>query len=328
MDRTKLMVFYWFLGSISFGLFCILSPDVMKPPPSPIQVLHPKVEELLLAIFVPVLPIAVGIGLWQGKVRSREREQEIQAMGRPASEARLQACLDDLAHALLEGQRETALRLCMKQAEALLEADGRLRWSRFYLMSIGPGSLPAEPVRPQHREVSLVNVRLQIRIIALLAVLFFIMTPFVFFAFSLLRAFLPPIFQLGPDGAMFEAKQCLELGVTAIVGTLGLRALLRRDQRWKASLDAHEERGREILLESCRKRLDWLLQKGILHAPSDSPICRMARASVVDALALLDDARKERLFLDIQERGLSEVINLSSAGLPKVPLMSGSEARA
>lgn len=324
MDRTKLVAFYWWLGGFSLGLFCILSPEFVKPPASPAPLLDPRLEAILFAAFVPALPISIGIALWQGKVRPREREQEIIAMGRPVTEARLQACIDDLGRALLDGKGEGALRLCEKQAE-MLEADSRLRWNRIYLMSLGPGRLPADPGRFESRDVALPNVLLQARILALLAVLCFLMTPFVFFAFYLLGDLFPwqPV-KPGLAGAVFEAKACLCLSATGLVGWLGLKALLRREWRRKASLDPYQDRWREIFLERCQSRLEWFLQKGILQASSESQICRLARASIADALNVLDEVRKGRLLLYIRERGLSEVYDPSGAGLPRIAL----EARA
>jgi hypothetical protein len=119
----------------------------------------------------------------------------------------------------------------------------------------------------------------------------------------------------GPEGAWIGASGCLLPGLTSLFGGSGILWLLRVERRRRAKEEEYRGQARQVLLDGCVGRLQWLMARGLVGSPDGETLQKVARASLYDALAELDGGRKARLLSVFEALELRPVISLQGADL-------------
>lgn len=270
------------------------------------------------------IPGLLGVLHWRRRVRAQQTNRKRESDAQPGREAALQSCFNTLVSAWVEGGGESSIRDCQRRVEAL-DAARRRRMDRFFAECAAHGWAFVGPdLGPVSAEGRLIVQETTIRrmvigffLVALFSLLGLLPQPPAY-----LGTELPDLFKVerGADAAWLGSSGCLLFAITSGAGGFGLVWLLRKERRWWASQTGTREQVRGILLRFCKERLDGLMKSGLLEAPREAVIQKLARASLLDAFSELDPARKADLLLHLRDRAILAPVDLHGADLRGVDL--------
>jgi hypothetical protein len=330
VSRLALVVFFCGLACLAgllFGLAMasgpLLIPADLLEVPAPLDQLNQGcLGALLLAFVCPfaLAPGVVGLAIWWLVLRPRQAALEHLIASSPGREMAFQALLDRLAlTASQPGAAPPGRSEEWQLAAAALDARRQVRLRGFCMQA---GTVPAFPVAapcsPLQEPRGIVPAR-GIRLLALglgAAGLFcFLWGGLAFFNVAATR--LGEMVRgsgRGPAQGLFAFVSCSVPAITCAAGSLGLLAVLRRQQRRRLRHEAYREQTGEVVVAGCLGRIA-ALAAGVTGSAPDSPVRRGLRASVIEALEELDGGRKGRLLVGLLHCVGSERIDLRGADL-------------
>jgi hypothetical protein len=326
MNPAKLIAFLLGLAGLAlllvFGFVSFAGPPLV-PPPSPLDQFSPGCLGLILfasSIPIAAVPGLAGLGLWWFVVRKKEAADDAETMATPEREASFQARLDGLTLRLVEhGGDATALVAEIPIWTRDLDASQRNRLLRLLAACGGDGSgaINTPPLSDLQAETPGWGTRALS--LGLLAFAAFCALWGAFVAFSLLTSDIGKVLGLGsgPEMAAYGSGSCFVVALAALLGGLALRWLTRRETRRIRQLATTRQRTAGVVLASCLRRMESLLQGSDAGAPppETSGAARIARAHVVCALPELDGAGKGRLIAWLHSASLLPRLALSGADL-------------
>lgn len=324
MRPQKIIAFFLVLLSLAaivlVGMAALGFPSLHAKDPMP---LPPGVSPgcfsvIFFVMLTPItaLPGLAGIYLWRS-ARNQEAGEEREAAVLPERERLFQARLDDLAR-----------RMVRSGGEASAIPEEVLGWTRDFdeprrrrLLGLlaewgfGPPGDSGATVRAARTGSDSASGCARAFGVAL----------FLFAGISLVWIPLCMFILLGtqagrmmgnlltPEEVLAVAPGCVGPGVTALIGGLAFRWLLRQEQHRQQRIETFLDRVRETAMQGCLARV----------SQQERPV-RFARADVVTTLPELDGARKGNLIARLHSEGLLPRLSLGAIDLRNA-VLSGTD---
>jgi uncharacterized protein YjbI with pentapeptide repeats len=316
MSRTKVLAFLLSIAGLAGLLFAglmasapfLVSKDLAASPPLLAGAGSGCLAFMLFAVGAPLFsaPGLIGLGLWFFVVRKQDGTVEKELTKMPERELEFQVRLDGITRRLIEhGTDATNVDLEIPGWTSGLDPRRQRRLICF-LSECGfnvPGSW-AEPLVAKPSESGSGWVRalaLGLFAFAALCLLWSALTALTHLTTDPLR---PMKIESGPNEAIFGSLGCMIPGLTAALGGLGLRWMLRRSAGRQRRGQGFQDRARQVTLDGCLRRIERLLGRRAEDAqPVNEAAARITRAQLICSLSELDGAWKGRLIGRLHAEG-------------------------